>query len=144
MFQPDLGPPGRHPFSFELSWGPDRLGEWLDPTGDAFLWQEARGSLTAGGLCEAAPCTGTLALDYPRGRIRYTLDFEATSPANGESVLCRYVGEKLRLRPWNLLTTHTTCYGTLVELASGRLVSRSIVTFRLRHLPRFLASLRWV
>jgi hypothetical protein len=132
------GPPGPRPFSFDVTWGPDRLGEWANPFGAGFLWQPLEGRLTAEGLCERARCKGTLTLEYfARRRIRYELDFEAGGVPH------RFVGEKVNIRPWNLLVSHTTCTGTIVELATGRLVSTAVVTFKMRTLPSFLLSLRW-
>ncbi len=133
------GPAGRHPFAFHIQWGPDRLLDWLNPLGEQFLWQEVQGEVEIGGLCERTPCTGTLSMEYFKlQRIRYTLDFELNS------VSYRFIGEKSNIRPWNLATSHTTCFGTLVELGSGKLVSTSVTEFRMRDIPRFVASLRWV
>lgn len=129
---------GPLPFEFEVTWGPDRLGAWLDPRSARFLWQTLEGRVRAGGLCDWTPCKGTLALEYfARRRIRYELDFEVGGRVH------RFVGEKVDIRPWNLLVSHTTCTGTIVDLASGRLVSSAVVTFRLRHLPRMVLSTRW-
>ena len=38
-FQVGFGPPGVHPFGFRLTWGPERITDWLNPLGDRFLWQ---------------------------------------------------------------------------------------------------------
>ena len=135
------GAPGRQPFAFRVAWGPERLREWLDPRSPQFLWQELEGEVRLGGLDgvpEWAPCRGTLELDYfGSARIRYVFDVPA-----GERTF-RFQGDKVELRPWNLLVTHTTCFGTLTELESGRLVSRSVTRFRLRDLPRMALSTRW-
>lgn len=131
------GPPGRQPFGFRLTWGPDRLRDWLNPFGERFMWQEAHGEVLIGGLTDWTPCSGTLELQYvSHRRIRYCFD------AVVDGVIYRYVGEKLNINPINLPVSHTTCYGTLTELESGRLVSTSLVFFKLRHLPRFAGSLR--
>lgn len=134
--QPPAGP---QPFVFRVTWGPDRLRDWVNPISGRFLWQELEGEVQAGGLCDAwTRCRGTLALEYfGRRRIRYELDFEA-----GGGVF-RFVGEKVNIRPWNLLVSHTTCTGTITELATGKLISTAVVTFRLRDLPRMLLSTRW-
>lgn len=132
------GPPGAQPFAFRVTWGPDKLREWVDPTNDRFLWQRLEGQVMAGGLCDWTPCRGTLALEYlTRQRIRYDLDFEV------RGVVHRFVGEKVNIRPWNLFVSHTTCTGTVTELATGRLVSTAVVTFKLRDLPRMVLSTRW-
>lgn len=135
-----LEEPGRRrPFVLGCTWGPDRLGEWLDPRGAGFLWQELAGTVEAEGLTAGpAPARGTLELDYLGARrIRYRVDFPG---AGGETL--RFLGDKVDLRPWNLLVSHTTCTGTVSDLASGRLLSTVLLRFRLRDLPRMLLSLR--
>ena len=131
------GPSGQQPFAFRLRWGPERLSEWLNPFGQRFLWQECEGEVLVGGLCGWTPCRGTLELRYWERRIRYSLDFEVAGAAY------HYRGEKADIRLWNLAVSHTTCHGTLAEVESGKLVSTSLVTFKLHHLPRMLTSLRW-
>ena len=129
--------PGRRPFAFRVRWGPERLRDWLDPRGPGFLWQELDGECVADGLFGWSPCRGTLHLDYlGAGRIRYVFDVDA-----GGRVL-RYVGDKVHIRPWNLPFSHTTCVGTLTDLATGVLLSTSVVRFPLRDLPWLLASVR--
>lgn len=134
------GAPGeRRRCELACTWGPDRLGEWLHPLGPRFLWQECQGTFEAEGLTDGpSPCRGTLELDYLGAqRVRYRLDF-----ADRQGRALRFQGDKVELRPWNLLVSHTTCTGTIVELESGRLVSTVVLTFKLRDLPRMLLSLR--
>lgn len=126
------------PFAFEVTWGPGRLRDWADPRSERFLWNRLAGRVKADGLCDWTPCEGTLSLDYAHGRIVYAFD----AVADGRPI--RFHGEKVNIRPWNLSFSHTTCVGTLVDLDSGRLLSRVVATFKLRDLPRFAASLRWV
>jgi hypothetical protein len=136
-FEPGLGPAGRRPMHFCVRWGPKNLGAWLDVRSAEFMSQPLAGTMTIDGLCESAPCTGTLAMRYvPDGKIRYDIAFRA-----GETDY-RYVGEKVNIRPWNLPVSHTTCFGTLTEAATGRLVSRSVTHFRMHTTPAFLASFR--
>lgn len=134
-FHDGYGPPGRHPFVFRARWGPDRLRDWLDPRKETFLWQELDGEVLAGGLSDGwAPCRGTLHLQYvPQRRIRYDFDFEV----NGRTF--RYVGDKQNIRLWNLLVSHTTCFGVVTERSTDRLVSTGVTLFRMRDLPRLLA-----
>jgi hypothetical protein len=134
-FHDGYGPPGRHPFAFRARWGPDRLRDWLDPRKETFLWQELDGEVLAGGLGEGwTPCRGTLHLQYfPQRRIRYDFDFEA----GGRTF--RYVGDKQNIRLWNLLVSHTTCFGVVTERSTDRLVSTGVTLFRMRDLPRLLA-----
>ena len=127
------GPPGQLPFEFRCSWGPDRLRDWLNPASDHFMWQELQGEIRAEGLCDWTPMQGTLHLQYAgKRRIRYDFDFEVDGTGY------RYVGDKSNLRLWNLAVTHTTCYGTVTERATDRLVSSGVVLFKLRDLPRLL------
>jgi hypothetical protein len=136
-FHDGAGPSGKHPFAFRVTWGPDRLRDWINPLSDRFMWQELSGEVQVGGLSTAwAPCTGTLELLYHQRRIRYVFD------ANVEGRHLRYVGEKVNISPINLPFSHTTCFGTLTEQGTGRLLSTSVVTFKLRHLPGFLLTAR--
>jgi hypothetical protein len=136
-FEPGMGPEGRFPFEFTATWGPEKVGPWINPFGDGFMKQPLSGTVTMGGLCQKSPCTGTLELNYfTEGTIRYSFDFTTGG------VTYRYIGEKVNIRPWNLPVSHTTCFGTVVEAESGRLVSRSVTHFRMKTAPAFLASMR--
>jgi hypothetical protein len=138
-FEPGCGPEGRQPLTFTVTWGRERTTPWEQVKRDRLVTLDLRGSVTVGGLCEQALCAGTLELRYFVDRkIRYTFEFEE----RGQRY--RFVGEKVNILPWNLPVSHTTCYGVLTEAESGRLVSRSVSFFRLRTLPRFLASFRVV
>jgi len=138
-FAPPFGPAEKRPMGFRVTWGPRRLGPWLDPAGEQFLASDLWGSVTVDGLCREAPCAGRLELRYLRDRsIRYVFDFEV----NGTPY--RFAGEKVQIRPWNLPWSHTTCFGTITRRDTGQLVSTSVVRFRLRRLPAFLASFRLV
>jgi hypothetical protein len=137
VFESGRGPAGRLPFEFTVTWGPDDLRTWLDPQSENFLSQALEGTITVGGLCEAAPCKGRLELKYfDEHALRYRLEFEV----NG--VGYRYVGEKVNIQAWNLPVSHTTCWGVLTETETGRLISRSVTHFRLWTIPAFLGSLR--
>jgi hypothetical protein len=123
---------------FKVTWGARNLVEWLNPKGEKFMIVDLAGTVTVGGLCEAAPCEGTLELKYfDQRKIRYAFTFTI------DRVEYRYVGEKVNIRPWNLPVSHTTCFGTLTEAATGKLVSKSVTHFRMRTMPEFAASLRW-
>lgn len=136
-FAPPFGPAEKRPMRFRVTWGPRRLGPWLDPAGEQFLASDLLGSVTVDGLCREAPCAGRLELRYLRDRsIRYVFDFEV------EGTPYRFAGEKVQIRLWNLPWSHTTCYGTIIRKDTGQLVSTSVVRFRLRSLPSFLASFR--
>lgn len=131
------GPPGRHPFAFRATWGPDRLRDWLDPRKPTFLWQPLQGEVLAGGLCDWTPCAGSLHLQYwPQRRIRYAFEFDV------DGIRYRYLGDKVDLRLWNLAVSHTTCTHALTEQRSGRLVATGVTRFHLRDLPALLTP-RW-
>ena len=137
-FEPGFGPSGILPMEFKVTWGARDLVQWLNPNGDHFMTVDLEGTVTVDGLCQLAPCQGKLALKYfDERKIRYTFTFTI----DGREY--RYVGEKVNIRPWNLPVSHTTCFGTLTEVATGKLVSKSVTHFRMRTVPEFAASLRW-
>ncbi len=136
-FEPGCGPYGRYPFEFKVTWGPKSLARWINPLGGDFMTQPLKGTVTVGGLCEKVPCTGTLELAYLTERkIRYTFEFTVNKKAY------HFVGEKVNILPWNLPVSHTTCFGTMVEKKTGKLISRSVTFFRFRTTPQFMSSLR--
>lgn len=125
------------PFRFKAEWGPDDIKAWLNPKSETFLTQPLAGIITVGGLCEEAAMEGTLQLRYFKDKtIRYNFRFAV----DGEEY--RYMGEKVNILPHNLLTSHTTCFGTITRLSDDALVSRSISYFKLSTLPEFLLSFR--
>ncbi len=137
-FEPGFGPPGIHPMEFKVTWGARNLVEMLNPKGAQFMTVGLEGTVTIDGLCEAAPCNGKLELKYfDERKIRYTFTFTVDDKEY------RYVGEKVNIRPWNLPVSHTTCFGTVTEVETGRLVSKSVTHFHIRTVPEFAASLRW-
>ncbi len=136
-FEPGFGDPGQKFMEFRGVWGPKHLTEFVNPVSGRFCYNDMTGTVTIEGLCENAPFVGSLELLYfSEAKIRYTFTFEA----NGTEYL--YVGEKINLRPWNLHRTHTTCFGTLSERDTGRLVSKSVTYFKFRTAPASLASAR--
>jgi len=136
-FENGAGPNGEFPLSFDVVWGTDNIVDWINPKGERFLVNELKGFVSVGGLCEKAEVTGTLELRYFKDfKIRYTFEFDA----NGKGYV--YVGEKVNIKPWNLPVSHTTCFGTIVEKDTNRLISRSVVFFRYSTIPQFLLSFR--
>lgn len=135
-FAAGAGPAGVHPFEFKVRWGATDMAEFLNPTSKRFMVNTMEGTVTVGGLCREVPCRGTLELRYFKDqKIRYTFDFEVDGDAY------RYIGEKVHILPWNLPTSHTTCFGTLTD-GQGQLISRSLTFFRLRTAPAFLRSFK--
>jgi len=136
-FVEGAGPAGELPMHFEVTWGNKRLERWANPLGDQFMMNWLKGAVTVGGLCENAPCEGTLELRYlQEAKIRYTFNFEA----NGKRY--HYVGEKVNIRPWNLHRTHTTCFGKITEVGTGKLISEGTLYFKLATMPQFMLSMR--
>jgi hypothetical protein len=114
------------------------MASYLNPLNPGFMSSWLEGTVNVGGLVTDAPCHGTLDLAYfTEAKIRYTFDFK-----DEKATPYRYVGEKVNLRPWNLHKTHTTCHGTIVNLKTGKEVSKSILYFKFETLPEFLASFR--
>ncbi len=138
-FEPGFGPPGRRFMEFRVTWGTQDVSRWVNPKTADFMRSPLRGTVTVAGLCEDVPVQGTLTLAYfSEQKIRYEFEFDVAGARY------HFIGEKINLRPWNLHVTHTTCYGRLTEVATGKLVSKSITHFRLRSAPAFLWSLRLV
>ena len=63
-FEPGFGEPDPRPMEFRITWGPDNLREYLNWRSDRFMTQALSGTVTISGLCEDAPCKGTLELRY--------------------------------------------------------------------------------
>lgn len=136
-FENGFGPNGEFPLEFNVVWGTDNLREWLNPKSERFLVNDLSGYVTVGGLCHNVPVEGRLELKYfTEFKIRYVFEFEV----NG--IVYLYKGEKVNIKPWNLPISHTTCFGTIIEKESGKLVSRSVVFFRYSTIPSFLLSFR--
>lgn len=128
------------PMLFHLTWGHRSLRAYCSPFSPDFLRADAKGIITVGGLVHKAECEGSLHLLYfTEQKVRYELAFE-----DGQGKAYRYVGEKVDIRPWNLHKSHTTCYGTITECGTGKVVSRSVVHFPLSELLTFLKSHRFV
>jgi len=136
-FEPGCGPRGTFPFEFRVSWGPTDIRRWANPRDSEFLCQRLAGRVSIGGLCHDLPCEGSLKLRYfTKHTIRYRFDFVM----DGKTY--RYLGEKVNILPWNLPTSHTTCFGTVVDRSNGVLVSRSVTHFRLKTAFDFVTSFR--
>ena len=136
-FESGCGPEGKHFFEFRVTWGAPSAIAFLNPKSRSFFEADLEGSVTVGGLCERAPCKGKLELKYfTEQKIRYTFDFEV------DGMDYHFVGEKVNILPWNLPVSHTTCFGTVKESKSGKLISRSVTFFKMHTAPKFLSSFR--
>lgn len=128
------------PLNFSLTWGNVNLLKFLNPGSGEFLNSDANGFITVGGLANKADCTGSLKLMYfSERKIRYELNF-----TGDDGMAYRYVGEKVNLWPWNLHKTHVTCYGTITDKKTGKIISNSVVYFPMREMLDFLISARLV
>ncbi len=136
-FEPGCGPEGKWPMRFVATWGVANALRFFNPASEHYGEAKLDGVVTVGGLCSEVHCHGTLLLAYFSDfKIRYEFEFEA----DGKPYL--FVGEKVNIKPWNLPVSHTTCFGTLTEADSGKLVSRSVTFFRLQHWAKFAATFR--
>lgn len=136
-FVDGAGPAGRHKFEFRADWGAKNLVDFLNPAADKFLLSELTGTVTVGGMCENMPMHGTLQLRYFQDqKIRYTFDFTV----DGEPY--QYVGEKQQIYPWNLPYSHTTCFGEVKNLRTGKVISKSITHFDMHDMPEFLGTFK--
>jgi hypothetical protein len=132
---------------FDIEWGTSNLLEWLNPKNENFMVSGLQGTIEIDGFTKPVPCWGTLSLDYFRtNTIQYIFEFDSMVKTKVGGFTKRYVytGEKLNIKPWNLLTSHTTCFGTLVEKETGKLVARSVVYFKFKNLFSFLTSLKFI
>ena len=132
-FEEGFGPEGEHPMCFEVRWGSDSIKEFFNPFGERFLVSEMNGTVTVGGLCVKAPCSGTLALRYFNDA---TIVYDFKFRAGGKNYRCK--AKKINIKPWNLAVSHTTCFGTVVE-ESQRSTGPRCIFWRI---PAFLLSLR--
>ena len=130
------GPSGKFPFVFKVRWGTDNIKEWINPTGDKFLVNKMHGTLSAGGLGDNIPIEGTLTLKY---FTEYKIVYEFTFELKGHKYY--FVGEKVNIKPWNLQTSHTTCFGTLIS-DDVKIASRSITYFKLSTAFDFIKSFK--
>ena len=133
------------PMEFCVTWGPRRIGEFMRQllTGKPAV-SELSGAVDIAGLCNGLAIKGTLELRY---FVDATLRYEFEFNVDGRDY--RFIGVKRNLRPWNLLKTHTTCYGMLLDVTGDEagmtnlLVSESVTRFRLYTIPASLRSFRF-
>jgi len=138
-FVGNADPEGEHPLHFSLTWGNKNIFNFLNPFSKEYSLSEARGFITVGGLVDKADCTGTLHLQYfTERKIRYEFTFKDDQ---GKSY--HYLGEKRNIWPWNLHKTHVTCYGTITEVGSDKVISESVVYFPFREMVPFLLSFKF-
>lgn len=130
----DWGTDNWVPMKFNATWGTEDISGVMSEEGNfKFL---LTGDITIKGLCRGAPLCGWLFLNYlTDGMLKYTFNFEANHRQ------LTFVGRKVNINPWNILTSHTTCVGAVYAL-EGSLMGHSVTYFQLRDVLRFLASFR--
>lgn len=123
------------PMEFNIDCCVHDLKQFLNPHSGNFMVANIDGTISIKDVCENVPCEGRMYLRYLSDQtIKYVIEFEA------DGVDYEYVGKKVNIKPWNLLTSHTTCFGTLTNAKTGELVSTSVTYFRLRTSYKFLSS----
>jgi len=133
------GKKGKLPMEFKVVWGAESLVDWANPFEEDFMCNSLDGTVTIGGLCEDAPCTGRLELKYfTEQKIRYTFNFEV------DDTEYEFIGEKRNIYPWNLPYSHTCCFGELRKVGSDKVISDSITHFHWDTLLPFLGSFELV
>lgn len=132
-------PKVRHPFSFNITWRVDSIVNFFKPKKDNFLLGVVEGIINIGGLADNIPLKGTMELRYFKDKkIRYTLYFIFDKKSY------KFIGEKVNIKFTNLVTSHTTCFGTIVEVDTLELISRSVTHFRLQDTVKFISSFRFI
>jgi len=138
QFVDGAGPAGDLFMEFKVTWGNKHVSKFFNPLGKEFFRNTMSGKVTIEGLVQDAELEGKLELLYfTEAKLKYSFNFRG--PDGREYT---YKGEKRDLRPWNLHRTHMTLYGTVTETDTGRLISNSILYFKLKTMPTFLASFR--
>ena len=121
---------------FNIFWGNDSIKNFFDSKHPKYMEARLTGTIDVKGLCENSPCKGKLILDYfNRHTIRYDFDFY------NNNLNYKFIGEKINIRPWNILTSHTTCFGVIID-SNGSLISVCKMFFDLKTIPEFIYSFR--
>jgi hypothetical protein len=121
------------PMSFKATWGTDDIIN----NSEGMTEFDIKGTVSINGLCVDTPMEGILELKYfTDASIKYFFTFFA------RGVKYYYIGRKVNIKPWNIFTSHTTCFGVLVEAATYKLVSTSVTYFELSSILSFLNSFK--
>ncbi len=134
------------PFEFRVTWGMKRIKDLFKSGPMRF---DLKGTVLFNGM--RFPCEGYLLIDYfGTHTVTYVFDFGDDINASPDVPMGNwglkpflYVGQKVNIKPWNLLTSHTTCFGTIIEQPDSTLMSRTVAFFKFRTVPKFLTSFRF-
>lgn len=119
------------PFQFIVTWGIDDFKKLKKS-----LTFDLNGTITFRGM--NLKCRGYLRIDYfNKHEIEYVLFFKDHYNRKDYT----YVGKKINIRPWNLLTSHTTCFGVITD-SNLQLKDKNTTFFKLKTIPKFLSSFR--
>ena len=127
------------PFEFNVTWGVD---DWKNINMGPVKFDLKGTVLFNNQIC---PCEGNLIIDYfGTNSIKYNFDFTANIDCANQPYYRKleYLGEKINIKPWNLLTSHTTCFGVILGDYSNDLVAKTNTFFKLKTIPKFLSSFR--
>jgi len=123
------------PFEFTVTWGIDDLKKILNRK---ILVFDLDGYVTRRN--RKLKCKGYLTVDYfEKHEILYLLYFNDYYHTGKDYT---YVGRKINIKPWNLLTSHTTCFGTIFD-NKRQLQDSNVTFFKLKTIPKFLSSFRF-
>lgn len=133
---------GWEPMEFNATWGAKDI---LDSLHELVMYRKATfdlgGTVNIPGICGEVRMEGHLTLGYFNDN---TITYDFTFPYRGE--IYKFVGRKVNIKPWNILTSHTTCFGVISKLDRGgeKFIGYSITYFKLKTIWRFLKSFRLV
>ena len=123
------------PFEFNVTWGID---DWKN-IGKRPVNFDLKGTVLFNN--QICPCEGNLIIDYfETNSIKYNFNFIANINSTNRKLI--YIGEKINIKPWNLLTSHTTCFGVILGDYTKVLVIKTHTFFKLKTIPKFLFSFR--
>lgn len=134
--------------SFIVRWGTTNIVQSINPFSDRFMIFDLEGTLffskrgTDGVV--SSSCHGTLHLNYLQKYLEYKLTFQLPSDYYNTYLLVARKENVNLLKPWELKTTHTTCYGELTDYFTEEVVGKSVLHFDLsmKNLISFITSLR--
>jgi hypothetical protein len=136
---PARGAPDERPWSFRLTWGSAIGAAGMAALTGKPIVNPFTGTVTVDGLTRgAAPCDGSLTLDYRAGKLTYELAFEVDGARYALTAEKRDVD---LLSPMQLAKTHTTAYASIRD-ADGKIISRGVLNFLPETTGAFMRSFR--
>ncbi|MCK9596160.1 hypothetical protein M0R19_03180 [Candidatus Pacearchaeota archaeon] len=133
--------PIKVPIKLNLTWNSDLLS-FINPIHIGFLRAYVDGTIQIDD--EEFTLFGTLTLKYfEDNSIEYHLFIEnfIKKSSTKDSECLTFIGKKINIKPWNLLFSHTTCFGTLLQ--NNELIADCYLFFNLKDLFPFLKSFKF-